>query len=351
MNSYKRVVLAEGVTRRVFLGTVGTTGFALAAGGLISGETTTPAEKRVRSNAKGTGSNEITLSYYPWITQSISGQPLADAIHGFAQILEAAISAEVGNQISVTVLPEIEIPQQIADIRAEPLSPVLGKIALMNPVGYALTHEQVVAVKAVVVVRRRIGPSPPGPTYKAQIYTNSSTGINSLTELRKRSFAFGSPQSTSNFLVPAHMLWVSGVHPINAFSRLEFAGGHDLAAKAVYEGRVEAGAGHDGVIADLAAKPGYSGATTRLKRLAWSEDIPSDPIAIHTASSEIAAAIQRALLAVAKSNDSGSAGNQAVKKFWGTDEGFQSTNEDSYRSLLPYLKDLSLRPDDLLHKW
>jgi phosphate/phosphite/phosphonate ABC transporter binding protein len=261
------------------------------------------------------------------------------------------ISQELGTTSTLNVLSEMEIPDQIADITTPPTSRDQAKIALMNPVGYALTHERVSAVKAVVVVRRRIGTASAGPNYKSQIYVNALSGITSLAQLRKRSFAFGSPQSTSNFLVPAYILWRSGLHPLNAFVRLEFVGGHDLAAKAVYEGRSDAGAGHDGVIHDLAAKPGYSNAAERLKPLKWSGYIPSDPIAVHTRNAKITQAIQRALLALAKPNDPKSAGNQAVKIFWSTEEGFESISPGAYRSLLSYMKKLSLSADDLLRKW
>jgi ABC-type phosphate/phosphonate transport system substrate-binding protein len=294
---------------------------------------------------------QLTLSYYPWITQSISGSALATAIKGFAKLLEPELARKLGSAVELTVLPEMAIPDQIRDIKTPPASVNDAKIALMNPVGYALTHEAEAAVEAVAVVRRRIGTGPAGPSYKAQIYVNALTGITSLAELRKRSFAFGSPQSTSNFLVPAHMLWQSGLHPANGFARLEFAGGHDLAAIAVYEGRSDAGAGHDGVIVDLAEKPGFSNAAERLKRLEWSKDIPSDPIAVHARDVRVKAGIQVALLSLAKPNDAQSAGNQAIKRFWGTEEGLEAINPDGYRSLLPYLTDLSLRPDDLLRQW
>jgi len=294
---------------------------------------------------------ELTLSYYPWITQSISGQALAIAISDFAKLLEPELSRKLGGAVRLTVLPVMAIPDQINDIKAPPASATGAKIALMNPVGYALTHEAERTVEAVAVVRRRIGAGPAGPTYKAQIYVNALTGITTLAALRKRSFAFGSPQSTSNFLVPAHMLWQSGLHPANAFARLEFAGGHDLAAIAVYEGRIDAGAGHDGVIVDLAAKPGFSNAAERLKRLERSGDIPSDPIAVHVRAGQVKDGIQAALLSLAKPSEPQSPGNQAIKRFWGTAEGLEAIHPDGYRSLLPYLTDLSLRPDDLLKQW
>jgi phosphate/phosphite/phosphonate ABC transporter binding protein len=289
------------------------------------------------------------LTFYPWITQAISGSVLAQAVRRFAAVLEPALASALGQQVSLIVLPELDIPDQLAHIRTPP-SGRAGKIALMNPIGYALTHESCPVVECLAVVRRRIGDAV-GPTYKSQIYTSVQSGIHSIKQLRKRTFAFGSPQSTSNFLVPAHVLWRNGLHPMNAFTRLDFAGGHDLAARAVYEGRVDAAAGHDGVILDLAHKQGYGDAGERLVRIEWSEPIPSDPIAAHIPDAAMRLAVKRALLSIARPDDASSPGNAAITRFWGTAEGLESITPDGYRGLLRYVTELALRADDLLLKW
>lgn len=257
-------------------------------------------------------SRTIQVTYYPWITQSISGPALAAAIQSFAAILASELSVRVGEAVSVGVLPEMDVSDQIAHVKAGPTAGIGGVLALMNPLGYAAAHAAEPAVSAIAVVRRRIPGSPAGPTYRAQIYVNALSGINSLAELRKRSFAFGSPQSTSNFLMPAHLLWSNGIHPLQAFGTLIFAGGHDTVAKAVYLGQVEAGAGHDGVIVDLATKHGYSNAAERLTRIAWSPDIPSDPVVFRTDDAALAAAMVSSLCAIAPINDAAAPGNQAI---------------------------------------
>jgi ABC-type phosphate/phosphonate transport system substrate-binding protein len=52
-----------------------------------------------------------------------------------------------------------------------------------------------------------------------------------------------------------------------SFASVQFLGGHDLVAGAVYEGRFDVGAGHDGVIDDLANQPGCGDARDVLVRL------------------------------------------------------------------------------------
>jgi phosphate/phosphite/phosphonate ABC transporter binding protein len=242
----------------------------------------------------------------------------------------------------------MEIPDQLNDLKAEPAGDVAGKIGLLNPIGYALAHNDVPNVRAIAVVQRKIG-TEVGPTYRAQLYTRRDSGINQLSQVRARSVAFGSSQSTSNFLVPAMMLWRNGIHPLNGCTRVQFAGGHPQAALAVYKREADVGAGHDGVITDLASRPAFADAELVLKRIEFSDPIPSDPVAIHTLDPRLHDQVAQALVRVAGPGDPNSEGNQAVQRFWGTKEGFIRLDDlDSYAPLLNLMAQLGLRPDDML---
>jgi len=297
---------------------------------------------------------KLSLSYYPWITQSISGAELAAKIAAFVELLQKELRRTLGNDLQIELLKVMEVPEQLTDLRAPPADGFACKIALLNPIGYALAHSAKPAVEAVAVIQRKIG-TEVGPTYKAQLYTNRKTAIKTVKDARGRTMAFGSPQSTSNFFIPALMLFNEGIHPVNGFSRAEFTGGHDKAAVAVYEGRLDVGAGHDGVISDLASRPGFGDADQVLVRLAFSDPIPSDPVAIHSADPALGKKIADALCAMAKpskpeDDQTRSEGNQAVKAFWGTDQGFVTTSPDAYAPLLGKMSTLGLRPDDMLRK-
>lgn len=292
----------------------------------------------------------LTLSYYPWITQSISGEVLAQAVSAFRDLLQSELRKDMGNAVQIDLLNVMEIPDQLRDMKEKPTGDVVCKIGLLNPIGYAIAHAQVADVQAVVVVRRRIGAGPAGPTYKSQIYTRWDHGIKTLADVRGRSMAFGSTQSTSNFLMPAAMLWDKGIHPLNGFVHVEFTGGHDKAALAVYHGSLDVGAGHDGVILDLASKPGFEDAERKLLRIAWSEPIPSDPVAVNAPDPSVSAQVTQALLRVAKPNDGGSDGNKTVQKFWATSEGFEAISPEAYGSLLRLMEPLGLRLNDMLPK-
>ena len=218
----------------------------------------------------------VTLSYYPWIKQGISAPDLRAAVDKFASVLQEAL----GKTLTVDLQPVMEIPDQLEDMKRPPAGDVVGRIGLLNPIGYTLIRRDP-GVEGIAVIRRKIG-TDVGPTYKAQLYTNWKSKITKVSEVRGRSIAYGSPQSTSNFLVPAMRLWEAKIHPLNGFNRVEFAGGHDTAALAVYEGRLEVGAGHDGAVLGLAGRRGYEDAGDVLVNIDWSDPIPSDPVAIHT---------------------------------------------------------------------
>lgn len=64
----------------------------------------------------------------------------------------------------------------------------------------------------------------------------------SLQDLRGRTFAFGSPASTSGHLMPRYFLLKEGINPDRDFTRIAFSGAHDATVAFVASGRAEAGA-------------------------------------------------------------------------------------------------------------
>ena len=62
-----------------------------------------------------------------------------------------------------------------------------------------------------------------------------------LADLKGRSFAFGSPSSTSGHLMPRHFLLQAGIQPDRDFKTIAFSGAHDATVAFVAAGRAEAG--------------------------------------------------------------------------------------------------------------
>jgi len=63
-----------------------------------------------------------------------------------------------------------------------------------------------------------------------------------LADLKGASFAFGSVSSTSGHLMPRYHLLENGIDPEKDFAKVAFSGAHDVTAKWVEAGKVDAGA-------------------------------------------------------------------------------------------------------------
>lgn len=271
----------------------------------------------------------LRLTYYNGIAQTKTLQQIDAAVKQFAELVTQAGGP------AISVLPVVEIPEQIAMI-------VSGKcdIALMNPLGYVFAQRQNANVVPIAIALRTTTAGT-GPTYLSQVYVNVATGIVDVAGLLGHSFGFGSAVSTSNFLVPAVELRNRGVHPLTGPHTIRYLGHHDQVAQAVYDGTVDAGAGHDGVI-DALAKI-HPDAPQKLKRLFWSAPIPSDPIASNLTGAELKELTDAVITA-----GTSITGKAAISTFWGTSDGLSSVQPTAYQGLDGYLSDLSLRMQDIL---
>jgi len=72
-------------------------------------------------------------------------------------------------------------------------------------------------------------------------FITSQPDIKSLADLKGKTFAFGSPSSTSGHLMPRYYLLQAGIDPERDFKRIAFSGAHDATAAFVESGRVDAG--------------------------------------------------------------------------------------------------------------
>src|SRR5215468_3697352 len=72
-------------------------------------------------------------------------------------------------------------------------------------------------------------------------FITAQPDIKSLADLKGKTFAFGSPSSTSGHLMPRYFLLQQGIDPEKDFKRVAFSGAHDATAAFVESGRVDAG--------------------------------------------------------------------------------------------------------------
>lgn len=83
---------------------------------------------------------------------------------------------------------------------------------------------------------------PEDAEFRSVYITRRDSGIESLEDLRGRSFTFGSESSTSGHLIPRSFLMEAGLDPDQDFSSIGFSGSHDATWKQVEAGTYDAGA-------------------------------------------------------------------------------------------------------------
>ena len=77
--------------------------------------------------------------------------------------------------------------------------------------------------------------------FTSRFIVPATSTAKTLADLKGKTFAFGSPSSTSGHLMPRHFLQQAGVEPDRDFKSVAFSGAHDATVAFVASGRAEAG--------------------------------------------------------------------------------------------------------------
>lgn len=72
-------------------------------------------------------------------------------------------------------------------------------------------------------------------------FITANPEVKSLTDLKGKTFAFGSISSTSGSLMPRYFMIKDGIKPESYFSRIGYSGAHDATAAWVQAGKVDGG--------------------------------------------------------------------------------------------------------------
>ena len=83
--------------------------------------------------------------------------------------------------------------------------------------------------------------------FRSKFIARADSGINSLQDLKGKTFTFGSVGSTSGHLMPRYFVQLAKLVPEQDFSKVSFSGAHDATAKWVETGKVDAGALNESV--------------------------------------------------------------------------------------------------------
>jgi phosphonate transport system substrate-binding protein len=175
-------------------------------------------------------------------------------------ILARNVSAQALKELRISAIPD-ENPQEMLRIYT-PFADYLSKevdlpVKFTPVVDYAATVEGLAAnrlemvwyggLTSVQAARqaqgaRRIIMRKEDAGFKSHFITRNDTGIKMLSDLKGKTFAFGSVSSTSGHLMPRYFLLKNGINPEKDFAKFSFSGAHDATAAWVEAGQVNAGA-------------------------------------------------------------------------------------------------------------
>ena len=149
-------------------------------------------------------------------------------------------------------------------------------MALMGPWGYVLANHQAGAEAVATILYQG------KPEYFAIMVTSPKSGINSIEDLKGKTFAFGDKGSTSGYLIPFHEFYKRGLDVDKYFSKVIYTK-HQAIETLVTRGELDAGADYnrnrDAMIGQGLIKAADS-------KIFWtSQPLPNDAFAV---SSELA---------------------------------------------------------------
>lgn len=123
-------------------------------------------------------------------------------------------------------------------------------VAYLGPFSYILANEVANTEAFSVAVTKKAGTA----FYHSIIITRKDSGIETIKDLKKSTFAFVDPSSASGHLFPKAGLAKEGVETDKYFSRVFFSGSHDASILSVLNKKVKAAAVADRIFEEAAKK-------------------------------------------------------------------------------------------------
>ncbi|MEW6068841.1 MAG: phosphate/phosphite/phosphonate ABC transporter substrate-binding protein [Nitrospirota bacterium] len=209
------------------------------------------------------------------------------------------------------------------------LKPVSGYESAIRDIGYGITHACYMAPTTYVEANKKYGVQPlvkalteGKSTYRSVIITRSNSGINSIEDIKGRTFAFGDPHSVSSYIAPMFMLLEAGIDCKDLLYYKYFASQQEV-LEAVVEGKFDAGGITDGIAHKFKDKG--------IKCLKFSEELPVSCIcASRTMPEKDRNTLKAALISLSDATPEGASILHEIYKRY---TGFKETSGDEYTNV------------------
>lgn len=214
-----------------------------------------------------------------------------------------------------------------------------GKVDVgeLPALGYVLANEQNGA--KLLCQTTRDGKS----TYRTQFVALASSPLKKIEEAKGKKMAFVDPGSTSGYLFPAAYLKKEGFDPEKFFSQTTFAGSHDAAIIAVYNGDVDVAAVYEDARNVVSRNPAYKDVKSKVKVIGYSAPIPNETFSTRAdLDPALSAKIHDALLTYAKTPE----GKKTLNSILDVD-GLHDGKDSDYDVVRQTAKTMDLGPDSL----
>jgi phosphonate transport system substrate-binding protein len=213
------------------------------------------------TEAVGTAARPLTMVFVP----SVNSEELAASADQLAKLLETETGYKVKGSVGTSYSAVVEA-----------MGAGHVDIGWLNPFSYVLAHNKY-GVEPLLITKRS-----GSRTYHGVIITRTDSGINALSDLKGKKFAFVDPLSTSGTIYPKLSLMAAGIDPDKDLAQTIFAGGHDKVVIAVYQKQADAGAIYAGK--DRDARDRVQGTIPdvleKTKVIAKTDEIPNDNVSV-----------------------------------------------------------------------
>ena len=176
---------------------------------------------------------------------------------------------------------------------SDPPEAHMGSLATFS---YVLAADRGCAEAALVSVRYG------SPTYNGQIIVRADSGINSIEDLKGKTFCRPDPLSTSGWIIPMLTMRAAGLDPETDLAEIVDAGAHDAVVAAVYNGDCDAGATY--VDARARIEDEHPDVMEKVVVIEVTADIPNDGVQfVPSMPQELRDKIVDGLLAIAETDE------------------------------------------------
>ena len=202
-------------------------------------------------------------------------------VFGFVPSAEANKIADSAKPMADFVSKEIGIPVETftsTDYAGmiEALDSKKVDISSLPPLAYVLAKDKNAA--EVIIKTSRHG----SLTYHSMFTAKFGSGISKIEDAKGKRMAFTDANSTSGYLFPVAYLKKKGLDPETYFSQTTFAGSHDNAIRAVYNGDVDVAATYDDARNKLEKDPTTKDVKTKIVKIGQTDEIPNDTISVRS---------------------------------------------------------------------